>query len=129
MKKILFILICCLCLCGCGKQRKEKVVEKETKTESSMISESELNSVYSYEQVNYYCFLHTYSNGKIISSQSFRFYFDEKGNTTKYLFTATYSNGTNERFWKEPDTTCDTYLKINVAYNNSSWTCGIFLNN
>lgn len=137
MKKILLIILCCLCLCGCGKKTDEKEPETdkniesktEEETESRIISESELGIKYSYDQVYYHCFLLTYSNGKIISSHSFSFYFDKSGNTSKYFFLATYSDGTTERFWKEPDETCNTYSKIKSTYTNSSWKCNLFLNN
>lgn len=133
MKKILFVILCCLFLCGCSKGKEEEnnsSIEKDNKVSNStnIIKENELGLKYSYEQVNYYCFLHTYSNGKIISSQSFRFYFDESGNTTKIFFLATFSDGTSEKMWKEPDETCNTYQKVKSNYNTSSWMCGLFLN-
>lgn len=131
MKKILFVILCCLCLCGCGSKEEENNsnIEKDNKVSNSIniIEENELGSKYSYEQVYYYCFLHTYLNNEIISSQSFRFYFDENGNTTKIFFLATYSDGTSSNWWKEPDDTCNTYQKAKSIFNNGSWGCGLFL--
>lgn len=43
MKKILFLVVCCLCLCGCGKESKENVFYnpniKEINSKISQISE------------------------------------------------------------------------------------------
>lgn len=117
MKKILFIVVCCLMLCGCNANKEAN----DGSNSDSIKNDGKIN----FESKYLYCGVYTKDkNNTIYSYEWYEIYFNNEGNTSKICYTV-LTDG------KNLGTNCDMEISNNIGnydlafdyYKSRDFTC------